>query len=144
MQNHTLIDDECSPLISNTHPRTYSNTDNYCPHEQSNSSSDKKRLWLATALSICFFGLELTAGLYSHSLALLSDSFHLLSDVAGFAISLAALYLAQMPATSRHSFGFHRAEILGTMVCIGTSHPSSFTRHSFIRQSSLRRLPVMQ
>ncbi|RKO90662.1 hypothetical protein BDK51DRAFT_15297, partial [Blyttiomyces helicus] len=76
----------------------------------------RRKLWLATTLCFAFFLVELAAGLYAGSLAILSDSFHLLSDIAGFAISLVALYLAQQPATARHSFGFHRAEIIGAIV----------------------------
>jgi len=135
--NHVLVDssdvDETTALLSsdaairrnrrrtNSHSSVTSSIYKCADdHEKLNSTREternKRRLWMATALSICFFALELVAGIWSHSLALLSDSFHLLSDVAGFGISLAALYLAQMPATKRHSFGFHRAEILGTMV----------------------------
>ncbi|RKO95822.1 cation efflux protein, partial [Caulochytrium protostelioides] len=67
-------------------------------------------------LCFAFFCVELVAGIWSGSLAILSDSFHLLSDIAGFGISLTALYLSSQPATDRHSFGFHRAEIIGAVV----------------------------
>ncbi|KAI9019740.1 cation efflux family-domain-containing protein [Hyaloraphidium curvatum] len=76
----------------------------------------KRRLYMALALSLTFFVVELVVGILSGSLALLSDSFHLLSDVAGFVISLVALHLAEMPATSRYSYGFHRVEILGAIL----------------------------
>ena len=71
---------------------------------------------MALALSLTFFVVELVAGIVSGSLALLSDSFHLLSDVAGFVISLVAITLAELPATSRYSYGFHRVEILGAIL----------------------------
>ncbi|KXS16207.1 cation efflux protein [Gonapodya prolifera JEL478] len=79
---------------------------------------DKRRLMMAIALSVIFFLVEIVGGIWAGSLALFSDSFHLLSDVLGFAISLAALHLAQMPASSTHSYGYYRAEILGALFSI--------------------------
>ena len=40
------------------------------------------------------------------------------SDLIGFAISIVSMMLAERPATPSHSFGYHRAEILGTLVSI--------------------------
>ena len=45
----------------------------------------------------------------AHSLAVVSDAAHLLTDFASFMISLVALYLVSRPATKRLSFGWHRA-----------------------------------
>lgn len=45
----------------------------------------------------------------AHSLAVVSDAAHMLTDVASFMISLLAIYLAGRPATKRLSFGWHRA-----------------------------------
>ena len=50
-----------------------------------------------------------TGGLMAHSLAVVSDAAHMLTDVASFMISLLAIYLAGRPATKRLSFGWHRA-----------------------------------
>ncbi|KAI8801064.1 cation efflux family-domain-containing protein, partial [Cladochytrium replicatum] len=80
------------------------------------SKANQRKLIIATVLCFVFFLVELFAGIWAGSLAILSDSFHLLSDIAGFGISLTALYLAQQPATSSHSFGFYRAEILGAIL----------------------------
>ncbi|ORZ38131.1 cation efflux family-domain-containing protein [Catenaria anguillulae PL171] len=77
-----------------------------------------RKLWIATILCSIFFVIELVGGIMSNSLAILSDSFHLLSDLSGFLISLAALYLARRKATTTHSFGYHRVEILGAIVSI--------------------------
>lgn len=54
----------------------------------------------------------------ANSLAVLTDAAHLLSDLAGFLISIFALWLASKAPTSRLSFGFHRAEILGALVSV--------------------------
>lgn len=48
----------------------------------------------------------------------MSDAAHLLSDLAGFAISLLAVSLSRLPANKHLSFGFARAEVLGAFVSI--------------------------
>ncbi|CAG8553903.1 2866_t:CDS:2 [Racocetra persica] len=91
--------------------------DNGCRMERS-SSQPVKKLWIAIVISLLFFSVELVGGIIAESLALLSDSFHLLSDVVSFGISLLSIYLAQRPATRALSYGYHRAEILGALVSI--------------------------
>eukprot|EP00835_Amoeboradix_gromovi_P000573 NODE_20_length_39102_cov_0.325513.p10 type:complete len:310 gc:universal NODE_20_length_39102_cov_0.325513:4248-3319(-) len=90
-----------------------------CLHvEQPQSQSASRKLIYASALCFVFFLAELLGGIYSNSLALISDSFHMLSDVSGFAISLASIWIASRPRTARHSYGFHRAEILGAVISV--------------------------
>ena len=50
-----------------------------------------------------------TGGYFSNSLAILTDAAHMMSDFAGFLVSLFAIWLASRPATKRLSFGWHRA-----------------------------------
>jgi cobalt-zinc-cadmium efflux system protein len=57
--------------------------------------------------------VEVVGGLVFGSLALLADAAHLLSDVAGLGIALVAHALLTRPATTRHSYGLQRAEVLG-------------------------------
>ena len=59
--------------------------------------------------------IELLAGMLAHSLAIISDAAHLLSDFSGFAISIVAVLLGRLPATRSISFGFHRFEIIGAL-----------------------------
>jgi cobalt-zinc-cadmium efflux system protein len=59
--------------------------------------------------------LEWVAGVYSNSLALLSDAAHMLSDAGAILFSLFVLWMARRPATPRMSYGWHRAEILGAL-----------------------------
>lgn len=81
-------------------------------------SSDSKKLGIAVVLCLIFIAVEVTGGLISHSLAVLTDAAHLLSDVAGFAISLFAIWAASWEATPRQSYGFFRLEILGALLSI--------------------------
>lgn len=93
----------------------------HCHIQPQVSGVDKKarlRLILASLLCLLFMVGEVVGGLLAHSLAVVSDAAHLLTDFASFMISLVALYLAARPATKRLSFGWHRAEILGALVSI--------------------------
>ena len=61
---------------------------------------------------------EIFGGLYSGSLALLGDAAHMFSDVAGLLISLVALSITARQPTASHSFGFHRAEVIGALLSV--------------------------
>lgn len=52
---------------------------------------------------------DVAGGILANSLAIATDAAHLLSDLAGFLISLFAVYIGSRPATKRMSFGWHRA-----------------------------------
>ncbi len=77
-----------------------------------------RKLILVASVSIVFIVIQVIGGLLANSIAILTDSAHLFSDIAGFAISIIALHLAQRPATKILSFGYHRAEVIGTLVSI--------------------------
>ncbi|RKP06015.1 cation efflux protein, partial [Thamnocephalis sphaerospora] len=78
----------------------------------------KRRLSRVMILCSVFFLVELVGGMLAGSLALMSDAFHLLSDIAGFGISLLAIHIAQRPPSKRYSFGYHRAEVVGVLFSI--------------------------
>jgi cobalt-zinc-cadmium efflux system protein len=59
---------------------------------------------------------EIVGGIWSNSLALLSDAGHVFLDLFALILSLAAIRLAAQPANEQHSFGWHRAEILASLV----------------------------
>jgi zinc transporter 2 len=52
--------------------------------------------------------------------AILTDSAHLASDLIGFAISIIAINIAMRKSDAKHSFGFHRAEIIGSIVSLSS------------------------
>ena len=58
---------------------------------------------------------EIVGGIAANSLALLADAGHMFSDAAALGLSLVAVVLAQRPATSQRTYGFHRAEILAAL-----------------------------
>ncbi len=80
------------------------------------------RLLIAFAIIFTFFVVEAIAGFVTNSLALLSDAGHMLTDVIGIGMALAAIQLAsrfeqrQNGSRSRHTFGLYRLEILAAFV----------------------------
>ncbi|GAQ91546.1 Zn2+ transporter [Klebsormidium nitens] len=81
---------------------------------------EKARRKLISAIGLCFIFMivEVIGGFLSNSLAIMTDAAHLLSDIAGFAISLFAIWMAGWEATPKHSFGYHRMEILGAFLSV--------------------------
>ncbi|MEW5804234.1 MAG: cation diffusion facilitator family transporter [bacterium] len=70
------------------------------------------RLIISLILNLAIVAVELCAGIFSHSLALISDSMHNLSDVSSIVITLSANRFSLKKATYTKSFGFKRAETI--------------------------------
>ena len=70
--------------------------------------------WLsgALALILAFMAGEVVAGLTAHSLALISDAAHMLTDAASIALVLITARLAARPPAGGYTYGLKRAEIL--------------------------------
>ncbi|KAM3502496.1 hypothetical protein MY10362_004814, partial [Beauveria mimosiformis] len=75
----------------------------------------RNRLIATIAISFAFFVAEIAAGFYTHSLALIADAFHYLSDLLGFVVALTALQVSEgsTPAPPGYTFGWQRATLLG-------------------------------
>jgi cobalt-zinc-cadmium efflux system protein len=76
------------------------------------ADADRGRLAATLALILAFMAVEVTVGVLAHSLALLSDAGHMLTDAGAIGFSLVALRLAARPAAGAMTFGFRRVEIL--------------------------------
>lgn len=83
----------------------------HLPHVKTQHES-KKALWVTLLLTMFFTAVEIIGGLISNSLALLSDSAHMASDVLALGLSMVALYMATRPPNRRFTFGFLRFEII--------------------------------
>lgn len=77
-----------------------------------------RKLYCVSFVSVFFIAAQVTGGIMSNSIAIFTDTAHLVSDMIGFAISIISLFTAQKAATKAMSFGYHRAEILGTMTSV--------------------------
>jgi cobalt-zinc-cadmium efflux system protein len=74
--------------------------------------ADQRYLRAALALIVGFMVVEIGAAIVAHSLALLADAGHMLTDAVAIAASIWAMRLAARPVTDAWTYGFKRAEIL--------------------------------
>lgn len=75
-----------------------------------------KILAWSLALTLGFAAVELVAGIWSNSLALLSDAGHMVTDATALGLALIAQMIARRPPSAHHSFGFGRAEALAAFI----------------------------
>ncbi|HRP76623.1 MAG TPA: cation diffusion facilitator family transporter, partial [Rhodocyclaceae bacterium] len=88
-------------------------TDGHAGHVP--ATGDRKALVYSGLLTGVYFVIELAVGLWTGSVAVISDAFHTFSAVGGVLIALVALRLSERPATREHTFGWGRAEIIGAL-----------------------------
>src|SRR6202171_5481935 len=93
-------------------------------------------LKISLAVTLAYIGLLVVAGVRSHSLALLSEAGHNLSDFLALALSLVAVYFQSRPANATKTYGYHRAGVLAALVNAGSLVAVSF----FIFYEAVRRL----
>jgi len=74
------------------------------------------RLKQAFLLTTLILAIEVVAGFASHSLALLSDAGHILTDVVALGLAWFAVEQSKRPADARRTYGYHRVGILAAMV----------------------------
>jgi cobalt-zinc-cadmium efflux system protein len=70
---------------------------------------------VGVALNVGFVVVEAVYGVSAHSLALLADAGHNLSDVAGLLLAWGAMYLSKRKPTRRHTYGLRRTSILAAL-----------------------------
>ena len=80
------------------------------------TSNTQKRFILSIALTSLILVAEVIGGIWSGSLALLSDAAHVFSDIFALGLSFFALRLAARPPDDRHSYGWHRAEVIAALI----------------------------
>ncbi|QOF67246.1 cation transporter [Actinobacillus sp. GY-402] len=76
----------------------------------------RKTLWLSLVLTFVFALVELLGGIISGSLALISDSFHMFSDVLALALSMIAIYYSAKRPTDKFTYGYVRFEIIAAFL----------------------------
>src|ERR1700755_2123282 len=74
--------------------------------------NDARWLSAALALILAFMAGAVVAGLAAHSLALISDAAHMLTDAASIGLVLITARLAARPPAGGYTYGLKRAEIL--------------------------------
>ncbi|MGN7383762.1 MULTISPECIES: cation diffusion facilitator family transporter [unclassified Paenibacillus] len=84
-------------------------------HHDRSREGNKKGLTIALLITSGIMLLEFFGGLITNSLALLSDSGHMLSDASSLLLSLIAIWFATRPASPNKTYGFYRFEILAAL-----------------------------
>jgi len=77
---------------------------------------EKRRLKLALGLTTAILILEAVGGVYTGSLALLSDAGHVLTDLSALLIAYLAFTLSARPPTAQKTYGYYRFEMLSALL----------------------------
>lgn len=81
-------------------------------HALGGPQSDRRWLLAALVVLVVFMVGEVTAGLLAHSLALIADSGHMLTDAAALLLAVIASRIAERPARGAYTYGFARVDAL--------------------------------
>jgi cobalt-zinc-cadmium efflux system protein len=100
------------------------------------AGSPKRVLKISLGVTLAYIVLLVVAGIRAHSLALLSEAGHNLSDFLALLLSLVAVYLQSRPASATKTYGYHRAGVLAALVNAVSLLAVSF----FIFYEAFRRL----
>jgi cobalt-zinc-cadmium efflux system protein len=95
----------CEQVMSDSHD-----------HHHALGAQNETRLWIVLTLTCGFLIAEILGGLWSHSLALLSDAAHVSTDAAAVAIAIVAIRVGRRPADDQRTYGYYRFEILGVIL----------------------------
>jgi cobalt-zinc-cadmium efflux system protein len=87
------------------------------PHAHTHEPANYGRAFaIGVALNLAFVVLEVIYGKLSHSLALVADAGHNLSDVLGLVLAWGAMLLARRRPTPERTYGFRRSSILAALI----------------------------
>ena len=96
------------------HNHSHSHSHNHNHFEEAREGN-KKGLLIALIITAGIMLLEFFGGLITNSLALLSDSGHMLSDTSSLFLSLIAIWFSSRPASANKTYGYFRFEILAAL-----------------------------
>lgn len=85
-------------------------------HHHGETHSGATPFVVGIAITLGFAVVEFVFGWIAGSLALMGDSAHMVSDSLALSLAAGAAWLAQRPASNRHSYGLGRAEILAALI----------------------------
>ena len=97
------------------HGHSHDHHDHNHGHFEEAREGNKKGLLVALIITAGIMFLEFFGGLITNSLALLSDSGHMLSDTSSLLLSLIAIWFASRPPSPNKSYGYYRFEILAAL-----------------------------
>jgi cobalt-zinc-cadmium efflux system protein len=84
-------------------------------HDHAHGAGTGRAFAISVTLNALFVVIEVGAGLYSHSMALVADAAHNFGDVLGLVLAWAAARLATRKPSARRTYGFRRSTILASV-----------------------------
>ena len=119
VRSNSLVHPSLRGMQGHFHPVTdensHSDEDSHAHHEVFHSHAPVGKMRTAFFLTIVILLVELLGGWISHSLALLSDAGHVLTDLAAIGLSWYALQQSQKPPTENLTYGYYRSGILAAL-----------------------------
>jgi cobalt-zinc-cadmium efflux system protein len=109
-------------------------------HHHGGGATPSRVLQISSFVTAAYVVLLVIAGIRAHSLALLSEAGHNLSDLLALILSWGAVYLQARPASATKTYGYHRAGVLAALVNSASLVAVSF----FIFYEAFRRLQSPQ
>src|SRR5271154_4824077 len=95
-------------------------------HGSHGGERTSKVLRISLVVTLAYIVLLVIAGIRAHSLALLSEAGHNLSDLVALLLSLVAVYLQARPPSATKTYGWHRAGVLAALMNAGSLVVISF------------------
>ncbi|KAK9959424.1 hypothetical protein ABG768_009552 [Culter alburnus] len=132
-QNKTLTDSlELSALLDNSDDE-YLSTQSECKRDtqafhchslkdtslkHQDKTQAQRKLLITCVVCLIFMIGEVIGGYAAHSLAIMTDAAHLLTDFGSVLISLFSLWISSRPPSKHLTFGWHRSEVLGALLSV--------------------------
>ena len=107
-------------LVLYTHPRYTSYMHLHAASDSPGAQRTQSVLRFSLVATLAYVAVTFVAGLYAHSLALLSEAGHNLSDFLALLLSFTAVYFQTRPASHSKTFGYQRAGVLAAFINAGT------------------------
>jgi cobalt-zinc-cadmium efflux system protein len=86
-------------------------------HEHNHSHGQLQgKFRIAVGLTFMILIAEVIGGIWTNSLALLSDAAHVFADVFALVLSWVAVYLTTLPASNKRTYGYHRTEVFAAFI----------------------------
>jgi len=108
-QPRSKADESATTTLSLNHGETHT-------HHHLGHAGNDSTLIGALLLTLGFAVVEVLAGWWSGSLALLSDAAHMVTDASSLGLAAAAAWLARHPPSLKHSYGLVRAEVMAALI----------------------------
>src|SRR5712691_4961155 len=85
-------------------------------HHETGGAAVSRKLIIASIATAVFVAVEIGVGIRAHSLALIGDALHNVTDTLALLLALFAVRVERRPATSAKSYGWHRAGVLAAFI----------------------------